>query len=122
MNDYYSIEEAIDNGSPFYWDEYHLSQGRSGGSVCPKCRKFTQLPRKRKNPQMTWLNECDLCEIKDPFRKMWHQFNKTCNQEQRKLHNEWLDKVRLLTGDLEFFPNNKTSLYNLLQKIPFFDG
>ena len=73
---------------------------------------------------MTWLNDCENCEIKDPFRRMWHGFNKICNEEERKLHNEWLRKVRSLSEELFLSEQSKIKidLKKLVCKIPFFEG
>jgi hypothetical protein len=126
VSEYNSIEEAIRNGSDFYWDQEKLSQGRSGGTICPKCKKWTESPRKRKNPQPTWIDECEDCEIKDPFLRMWHEFNRSCDEDQRKLHNQWLAEARELAGGLEFLDDGhsteKLKLYRLLMKVPFFEG
>jgi len=65
-----SIEEAINNGHQDYWDQEQLDLGRSGGSRCPKCRKWGTTCRKRKNHHPTWLTECKDCEIDDPFQRM----------------------------------------------------
>ena len=121
-----SIEEAISHGDHNYWDEQILASGRSGGTRCPKCKKWTQTPRKRKNPQPVYLSDCELCEIKDPFERMWHEFNRCCDDDERKIHNQWLAEVIDLAGSLEFLPDGhspkKMKLYKLLQKIPFFYG
>ena len=117
------IEDAIKNGEVFYFDQDAIYEGRSGGIKCPKCKKWIKSPRKRKNIIETWLHDCEKCEIKDPFRKMWHSFNTGCNEYERELHNEWLREVRQLAGDLHYIGDTTskiTKLNNLLQKIPFF--
>lgn len=123
MND---IEEAISKGLHHYWDEDANAEGRSGGVICPKCRKWTTPPRKRKHLQATFMSDCESCEIKDPFRRMWHEFNRSRDDDQRKMHNQWLAEVRELVGELQFFPDDqskkKMRLHKLLQQIPFFEG
>jgi len=125
MNYITSIEEAISNGEHFYWDEEELAQGRSGGSRCPKCRKWTQVGRKRKNPQHTFLYDCPSCEITDPFARLWHDFNRSCNDEERDLYNKWLGEVRENLSNLDGCSElctgkSKSKLKELIYKVPFF--
>lgn len=120
-----SIEEAISNGEHFYWDEQELAQERSGGSRCPKCKKWTKLGRKRKNPRPVFLYDCESCEIKDPFARLWHDFNRSCNDEERNLYNKWLGEVRENLSNLDgssyiLTDKAKSKLKELIYKVPFF--
>ncbi len=120
-----SIEEAIKNGDTFYWDTAELSRGRSGGSVCPKCRKWGQTARKRKHDQPTFLYDCESCEIQDPFKRLWHKHNKNSSDNERDLHNNWLQKVRYYLEEMNYeneLQESKKKLKELIHKIPFFEG
>ncbi len=119
---YHSLEEAIENGSQFYYDENHISMGRSGGAVCTKCKTWWKSPRKYKTNHPAYICDCEKCEIKDTFQRLWHNFNRNCNDEEREIHNEWLREVRRNLGNLEYSPHAKTLLRELLYKIPFFEG
>ena len=109
-----SIEEAISHGDHNYWDEQILASGRSGGTRCPKCKKWTQTPRKRKNPQPVYLSDCELCEIKDPFERMWHEFNRCCDDDERKIHNQWLAEVIDLAGRIYMDIFKRTSITDIM--------
>lgn len=125
MDYYTSIEEAIKNGDCFYWDQEGLNKGRSGGSICPKCRKWSTPHRKRKNETPTWINDCNLCEIKDPFQRLWHKFNSNCNDAERQMYNKWLAQVTLLLEKLETLaetPTDQMKLRKLIYNLPFFEG
>ena len=124
MSYHTTIEEAIENGDQFYCDQDELNNGRSGGTRCPKCRKWITPTRKRKDAHATWLDDCDSCEIKDPFKRMWHGFNRQCDEDERKIHNDWLREVRLVSGELNGFDQAKAKidLQKLIMKIPFFEG
>lgn len=125
MSHHKSIEEAIKNGDSFYWDTEQLSKGRSGGTVCPKCRKFTNPARKIKNDRPTFLSDCESCEIKDPLKKLWHKHNKNSSDHERDLHNNWLHKVRHYLEQMDHEherQESKRKLKELIHKIPFFEG
>jgi hypothetical protein len=113
---YFNMEEAIKNGKQFYWDNYALDEGRSGGVKCPKCLIWIEFPRKRKNHLMTWIKDCENCEIKDPFRRMWHQFNSCCDDDQREIYNAWLRKLRSLSSEFSI------DILRHIQDLPFFEG
>lgn len=121
-----SVEEAISKGEHFFWDQDALSQGRSGGHICPKCRKWGSLPKKRKNHLACWINDCESCKIKDPFKRMWHKFNRECDDHEREMHNEWLREVKHLSNELKYScevgSKHQVKLHELLSNIPFFEG
>lgn len=121
-----TLEEAISKGEHFFLEEDFLSEGRSGGTICPKCRKWTSLPKKRKNPHPHWINDCESCAIADPFRRMWHKFNRECDDHEREMHNEWLREVKHLSNELKYSSElgskHQKKLHELLSNIPFFEG
>jgi hypothetical protein len=120
MSQYTSVEEAIANGSSFYWNQEHLENGRSGGTQCPKCREWTKLPRKRKEAQCVYLDDCGKCEIKDPFARLWHNFNRRCTDDERELYNCWLRALRHELMELTYDARRQAELRTLINKLPFF--
>lgn len=120
---YDTMEEAIKNGSTRYWDHEQLSQGRSGGTQCPVCNKYTYPCRRRKNHIPTDLEDCETCEIKDPFRRMWHEINRHMNESERKMFNEWISEIKVLVGSIAYENYDKhhigDRLNDLFAKVPF---
>ncbi len=123
---YPTIESAIRAGSCFYFDrDLYEKENVSGGAICPKCMKWTTSPRKRKFPMYSWINDCESCEIKDDFQRMWHKFNMTSNDMERDVHNNWLHQVRSYLEEMKYSTlsdKSKVKLKELLHKIPFFEG
>ena len=123
--EYFSdLEDAIKYRHSFYWDKPSMTEGRSGGHRCPKCKKWTQIPRKNKYEKPVFLSECEECQIYDPFHRMFHRFNKICLDEERDLYNNWLHKVKhyLSKLDYESISSEKIKLKECIDKLPFFEG
>lgn len=125
MKEYFSVKEAIENGSVFFIDPDISTQGKSGGTICPKCGIWTTLPKKLKNFRPSWINDCTNCEIKDPFQRLFHKFNSVCDEDDRKKYNEWLSELRLVLSDMKYLDFDgicERRLEELIKKLPFFQG
>lgn len=124
--EYPNLESAIRAGSCFYFDKLlYEKENVSGEVICPKCKKWSVLPRKRKFPTWTWIHDCDSCEITDDFLRMWHKFNMNSTDMERSAHNNWLHQVRHYLEEINYSgqdDKSKVKLKELLHKIPFFEG
>lgn len=119
----------VSNG--YHDEDYFLKQGRSGGQRCEICKKWIQLPRKRKITIPTFWTQCDDCEIKDDLRRVFHKLNKCLSDEERETFNTWHremwalgDKLRDLTNGYqapEIYQGLGRKLMDLVSKISWLE-